>query len=159
MNSVRRALVLAIAASILTVAKGGAECESFSVSVTPVAFGRYDPTDHQPTTTTGRIDVVCTGESGQDSSLEISLSSGLAATASGRSLVRGIDHLTYNLYRDAGLSLVWGDGSSTGPPLRAHVRPGFAQQFSEYIVYGVIFPGQLVPSGQYQDVIRVTVAF
>jgi len=71
----------------------------------------------------------------------------------------GTTPLLYNLYRDAGRTQIWGDGT---PPsfTVSGVRPNRGRPTSyNYPIYGRIFANQAPDAGLYNDDPLVTVLF
>ena len=90
----------------------------------------------------------------RSSRAEIIIDSGRNPLGISRSLSGGTQHVSYQLYRDAGRTQVWG---SAGNALQ-FVSNGVARP-QQFVVYGRIPPGQEVASGVYTDVVTATVEF
>lgn len=156
-----RSLVLAGGIGMLSA--GSALAQTCNVSVTgPLNFGLYTfttPLDGAASLTVGcRLINMAPG---RVINYTIRLSSG-----PGSFLARQMNHLTlpgevltYNLYRDAARSLVWGDGTAgtvvvTGqfvfPPANQETVPAIP-------IYGRIPANQNVAAGAYQTISPVTV--
>ncbi len=129
-----------------------AEC---TVSTTPVNFGSYDPVVANATTpldSTGSVNVYCT----KGTVATVALDSGSHASGTTRRMLGSAgDLLRYELYRDAGRSVIWnttntdsGASASKNTPINA----GF-------IAYGRIPAGQDVGIGSYNDTVLVTVNY
>lgn len=123
----------------------GATC---SVSPQSTAFGAYDPFASSPLDGTGNVAVTC------DVSVPytLALSTG-AGTYSSRVMLNGTHRLTYNLFRDASRTTIWGDGSASTALVNGS---GIS---ANYPVYGRIAPRQNAYIGSYSDLIVVTVTY
>jgi spore coat protein U-like protein len=121
-------------------------------SMTGVSFGIYDVFSALPNNNgVGSITVNCRGGT---SSFVMSLSSGLSNSYASRTMMNGANSLNYNLYTNAGRTLVWGDGSGGSVTLS-----GLGNGKTTLNVFGQIFPGQNAKVGFYTDNIVVTVNF
>lgn len=112
-------------------AVGATVAKNCSISTTAVAFGRYDT----------RIDL------------------GLGANASGTTCrMKGTtDFLTYQLYRNAARSTVWGSGAGGGGGRNIAAAPSRAPR--TFTVYGRIAGGQDVGAASYNDTVVATINF
>ena len=110
-----------------------------------LAFGMYSGPSLNATTT---VSVTCTlGEP-----YTVALSNGLHFDGSHRRMEHGAsDHLQYDLYSDAARTIAW-NSTSTVPG----TGTGLAQSLE---VYGRIPGSQIVPLGEYEDTITVTVNY
>lgn len=77
-----------------------------TVSASGIAFGGYDPFVNQDVDSVANISVNCDATT----SYSIALSTGTGSYDS-RVMTSGIHQLLYNLYIDATLTTVWGDGT------------------------------------------------
>jgi spore coat protein U-like protein len=160
------ALALAVLAGAASPALAATDAGNVNVSATvgascvittaPLDFGNYAPLTTNaaaPLDASGSLVVQCTGGSGSG----IGLGDGLNFLATRRLLNGAANYLSYELYRDAGRSLRWGDAViadryATGFP--------FAATGSMTItIYGRVPGGQLVPAGTYTDTVTATVYF
>ena len=80
-----------------------------TLSASGVAFGIYNVFDTSPTDSTGSITYRCDNT---DKDITITISRGSSPTFAPRTLMQGSEPLSYNLFRDSGSTLIWGDGSS-----------------------------------------------
>jgi spore coat protein U-like protein len=116
-----------------------------------VAFGPYDPIGANatlPRDATGQLAYRC-----RRAGPLIALSPGAGGSFSPRLLRQGTQTLGYNLYRNAGRTEVWGDGSGgTFTLLGAAGR-------QTVTLYGRIFPGQPAAAGAYADTVIATLNF
>lgn len=124
-----------------------------TISTSPLTFGTFDPVVAHavaPLDSTGAVTITCT----KGAAPTVDLNLGQYASASVRRMWGGTDHLTYELYQDAGRTQVWGTGvQSMTPP----VAPGKAPR--SFTVYGRIAGGQDVVAGSYSDTVTATVNF
>lgn len=144
---------LAWAALLLVLSSPAAE-GACSISATGVSFGTYDVLAATPTDSTGGVNYQCDPK---EKDIRITLSTGSSGTFGPRSLVNGSHQLAYNLFEDAALTRVWGDGSGgtvfhvkkTPHPVKPTTIP----------IYGRIPALQDVAVGTYADTIIVTIDF
>jgi len=120
------------------------------VNTSGVAFGNYDPFANGDAYGTGNIAVLC--DSGIAYSIALSPGSG---TFAARELTSGAEVLNYNLYTDASLHVVWGDGAGA----TATVGGAGSGSAANIAVYGRIPARQNARVGAYSDNIVVTVTF
>jgi len=134
-----------------------ASAQSCTVASSPVAFGAYDPFSGSALQTTGRVDVACTDQTPYTVKLDVGVYGG------GTFATRKLKHLTigswllYNLYRDAGRSEVWGDGTG-GTYTVSGTGAGLGTP-NQHTVYGRLPALQNGHVGQYTDTITVTVTY
>lgn len=149
--------ILAKTAVILTVflllsGKAEAVC---SVTTTGLVFGNYDVSLLTATTSTGSVTVGCDNVPPINVTIMISQSPNSGGFAP--RLMRHAslaEFLSYNLYQDAAMLNIWGDGTlgtSTLTIKPKKNKPAVAT------VYGMIPPGQDVNIGLYSDTLTVTV--
>jgi len=142
---VYRRLLAAVLAGIVS----NAWC-ACGASTSGVSFGNYDPFARGDAYGTGNIAVLC--DAGVAYSIALSPGSG---TYAARALTNGAEVLHYNLYTDASLHVVWGDGAGA----TATVGGTGSGSAANIAVYGRI-PARQNPSvGPYSDSIVVTVTF
>ena len=153
---------LTIAAIFLLLACAAAEARTcFFRQIDGVAFGIYYPLQPGPLDARGRIRVFCWGraEPGQGNSYTVRISGVIAPGPSGRRMSSGADELEYNLYKDAARTEVWGDGSFGATPLVNVFGRNRFVVVGNHWVYGRIPPLLDRPSGQYTDIVDVTIEF
>ena len=143
-----------LAAVCVLAAARGAAAESCSISATSVVFGSYNVFNASPVDTTGSVVYRCTGNV---DAVAITMSRGRSQTFQPRELGKGTEKLTYNLYRDAARTTVWGDFSA-GTWAYIDLSPPNKNDVS-VTVYGRIPPGQDVTVGTYADTVTVVVLF
>lgn len=122
-----------------------------AISAGDLTFGNY-PAIAVPPTVLGTSTISVTCELGD--TYTIGLSDGVNAVGVQRRMARvavPVAYLSYNLFQDAGLAVIWRD---TGPTRVSGVGSGAAQL---YTVYGQLPGAQTVPVGAYIDTVTVTV--
>ena len=126
-----------------------------SVGATPVAFGSVSGGE---VSATGTITFTCNGGGGENP-FAIALSAGAGAFAA-RTMTRGANSLSYNLYADPAHTQIWGDGSSGTVTVAGNfdLTGNGPQSFNE-TVYGLVPAQSLPPPGVYFDTIVVTLTF
>jgi spore coat protein U-like protein len=144
-----RALLAAAALAALPAAARAQTCTV--LDVTGVAFGAYDPIGANavaPRDSTGQIRYRC-----RRAAPQVSLSAGAAGSYGPRQMRLGSLGLSYNLYRDAARTQIWGDGTAG-----TFTVPGQSGTRT-LVIYGRIFPGQAAAAGSYADTIVATLNF
>lgn len=129
--------------------------DNCTVSATDLAFGAF--TASADVTNTSSVKVRCTNGTGYT----VKLNEGSSGSFATRKLFNGSDFLAYNLYKDAGHTSIWGNGSNstftnggTGTGLSA------AKEVT-YTVYGKlpVSGNEDAPVGNYADTITVSVDY
>lgn len=110
-------------------------------------FGPYDVYSPAPLTATARLRLTCP----KGLTPQITISAGNSGAFDWRELRSLGDALRYNVYQDAGMTIIWGDG--TGGSSAYLSAAGNAQ----LTVYGRVPAAQDVTSGAYTDLLTVTV--
>ena len=126
-------------------------------SAAQIAFGTYDPLSALPLDATGRIDVVCDKN---NVPVRVDLDRGAGGSYLPRQMQSGSQTLAYNLYLDAGRSIVFGNGTGAtqaGAGITSQIGGG---EFRARVpLYGRIAPGLDAAFGSYSDSINVSVTF
>jgi spore coat protein U-like protein len=155
MSALRWAAALALAAWIGSgdpaVAQSATACV---ISLTGVQFGTYDVFSAVPLRSTGTIVYRC-GNRVRD--MTIALTRGQSSTYMTRTMRRVGEPLHYNLYLDAALAVVWGDGSA-GTSFYS-VRNARNNREVAITIYGSIPAQQDVSAGTYTDDVTATINF
>lgn len=128
------------------------------VSAANVAFGAYDPTSGSDVDVSANFVHRCT----KGTSYTITLSAGGGTYASRSMASAGVntDVLTYQLYRDAGYTQVFGDGTaSTFTVTGSGSGINGAGNNLTTAIYGRLTSGQDVSADSYSDTITVTVTY
>jgi spore coat protein U-like protein len=136
---------LGAALSLICASTWAASC---TLSTGGIAFGGYDPFVSQDVDSVANISVTCD----EPTSYSIALSTG-GGTYEQRVMTSGLHQLLYNLYTDATLSTVWGDGSGHSATV------GDTQLPATHTVYGRIPARQDAHVGVYNDTIVITLTF
>ena len=123
---------------------------SCAVSAADLAFGSYDPASATDAVATSTISVTCS----LLTPYSISLNNGTYASGATRRMGSGASRLTYEMYRDVGLTGLFGLASASLGI--SGVGIGSA---SPTVVYGKIPKNQNVAPGSYSDQITVTVDY
>lgn len=126
------------------------------VTASPLSFGAYDVFDPLARPSAATLTVWC--DPGQPADVTIGIGpSARSGSISTRQmqLVSGTDRLNYNLFTDASLTSVWGDGTAGASVVVPHVTHGSGN--IPVTVYGAIPAGQDVSAGTYSDSVLVTV--
>ncbi len=135
-------------------AVGARVVKNCSITTTAVAFGAYDPAVTNATTSldgTGTVVVACTKGAGT----RISLGRGANASGVTRRMRGAAAVLVYELYKNAGRTMVWRSGAANG--LTIPVAPSRAAR--TFTVYGRVPAGQDVVAGSYTDTVVATINF
>jgi spore coat protein U-like protein len=131
--------------ALICCAPSAASC---TLSTSGIAFGGYDPFVSHDVDSVANISVTCD----QTTSYSISLSTG-SGTYDQRIMTSGLHQLLYNLYTDATLSTVWGDGTGHSATVSD------TQLVATHTVYGRIPARQNAHVGAYGDTIVITLTF
>ena len=142
-----------MAVAVVLALPGRAEA-ACTVSATGLNFGPYNVYAASPVVSTGTISYRCDAS---DRDVQITISSGSSATFSPRTLKRGVEGLQYNLYRDSGMTSIWGDGTGATSIYTRRNPPN--NQNIDLTVYGQIFATQDVSAGTYTDSLVVMINF
>lgn len=128
-----------------------------AISTAAVAFGAYDPiVTHAatPLDATGTVTITCT----QGTSRTVGLNLGSNATGSTRRMVSGgTNYLTYELYKEAGRTNIW--GNSGADLVTPATDPAASNAPVDLTVYGRVPAAQNVVAGNYADTVVATVTF
>jgi spore coat protein U-like protein len=146
---VRRVCVIAcLAAASLAPATTRAATCTFSTG--GVDFGAYSLLATAPLKAPGRIDYACKGTPAITRAY-VTMSAGSSSNAGARTMTNGPERLGYNIYLDAALTTIWGDGGAYQGVWLNYPVTGFVP------FYGSIPPGQDVAAGAYADTLTITV--
>jgi spore coat protein U-like protein len=151
-------LILAVATAAPSAAQS--RIGSCNLTVFELSFGVYDVFESGPTRAVTRVLVDCRGAASKIRP-RIELSAGSSQDFAQRTQRAGVKVLTYNIYADAALTQVAGDGSSGTTALfpRLIGGGGGGGGISKVDLYGAIEPRQFVPPGAYFDTVYVTLIF
>ncbi len=143
---------------ILILPLAGNAAVSCNVATSGVSFGNYDLVSTANTTSMGNVSITCSDIGGAGAltvNITIAISaSSTSGTVSNRqmALAGGTDRLNYNLYQDAGMSLVWGNTPGVNDVALPKLRvPNNGSASTSVTIYGSIPAGQNVSVGNYSD--------
>lgn len=129
---------------------GGAPPPSCSVVASGLNFGIYTATSG-PVAFTGEIHVQC---SGGPATFTVALTAGSSGNASMRQMHAADGRVVrYQLYLDAARTRPWGDGGIGG------IGGPFTSSATTLTVYGLLFSGQRVPTGQVTDTVQAILSY
>lgn len=148
------ALCTAYVISCLAPARAVVSCV---FSTTPVAFGNYNVFTVAPRLLNGSVSYTCSGYPTGSGTVTITLSKGDASSYNPRFMLNGANQLDYNLYLDAGLTTIWGDGTG-GTSIYGPATATNATKVT-VTIFGRLPAGQDVPKGAYKDTITATLNF
>jgi spore coat protein U-like protein len=140
-------------AGTITMSRAAVSCV---ISATPVAFGNYNVFNVANTTSNGSVTYHCNGYLTGSGPITIYLGKGTSATYTPRFMHNGANHLNYNLYLDALLTQVWGDGTGGTSFYSATAVNDVAKTVT---VFGSILAGQDAHVGAYTDSVKATINF
>jgi spore coat protein U-like protein len=153
-------IVLLLCLSSLIWSVNRAEAFKCDVTATGLNFGSYDVFSPVPLDSTASIGVSCNIPSNNPHAplaVIISLNPGNSGNFSPRSMQSaGADTLDYNLYTNASMSTIWGDGNGGSSMQTAFVTSDMPWNAS---IFGRIPARQNVSVGSYSDIITVTIDF
>ncbi len=142
------------AVAILLASAAGVEAAQCTVSTTPVIFGAYNVFSVSPVDSTGTVSYRCNGGA---RFLLVTITKGQSVTFQPRELGKGLEKLSYNLFRDAARTSVWGDFTG-GTSAHTDANPPNNENVN-VTVYGRIPPAQDISAGSYADTVTVVVNF
>jgi spore coat protein U-like protein len=122
--------------------------------VTSVAFGSYNVFDTSSLDSSATITYNCNNQANH---VSIWLGKGSSSTFAPRTMTKGGETLSYNLFVDAARTAVWGDGTS-GTSVYARNNPPNNSNVN-VPVYGRVTAAQDVSAGSYSDTILATINF
>jgi len=149
-----RVLIVAAGTWLLSTTSAFAQSPSCTISVTSVAFGNYNVFTTTPDDSTGTITYRCNSAA---MNISIALSDGSSTTFSPRTLRKGGEVLSYNLYRNAARTQIWGNGTG-GTSVYTQSNPPNNQNVN-VSVYGRIPALQDVSAGNYSDTVSAVINF
>lgn len=149
-----RVLIVAAGMLLLSTTSAFAQSPSCTISVTSVAFGNYNVFTTTPDDSNGTITYRCNSSA---VNISISLSDGSSSTFSPRTLRKDGEILSYNLYRNAARTQIWGNGTG-GTSVYTRANPPNNQNVN-VTVYGRIPALQDVSAGNYSDTVSAVINF
>jgi spore coat protein U-like protein len=144
---------LVVALAMLLWCAGRADAANCTISTTSVSFGVYSVFTVAPSDSAGTVTYRCTG----NANIMVTITTGQSGTFNPRRLIQGAEQLSYNLYRDAARSVIWGDGSAG---TQAHAQVNVPNNTTINVpVYARVPAAQDVTAGSYTDSVSVTINF
>ncbi|MBI2188321.1 MAG: spore coat protein U domain-containing protein [Acidobacteria bacterium] len=144
--------VLLVVAAVAAVPRAAdAAC---TITTTSIRFGAYDPLGTSPNDSTGTVTYRCAPP---DRNVSIMLGTGASGSFNPRQLSKGVEQLSYNLYRDAARSVTWGDGTG-GTSFYFDADPPNWQDVV-LTIYARVPAGQDISAGSYTDGVSVVINF
>jgi spore coat protein U-like protein len=125
-----------------------------NIAVTPISFGAYNVFAAAPLRSTGTFSVTCNEAPPPTVTITVGASAASGVVNPRQMRSANGDALSYNLFTDSALSLVWGDGASGGNVLQQKVTKN---KVWNAIVYGSLPALQNVSAGSYSDNLVVTI--
>jgi spore coat protein U-like protein len=147
------ALVRVLIVGVSLVSHGNAHTQTSGCTVTtqPLSFGSYNVDALSPLTTSSKIEIRCASRI----TITLGIDGGNFAPSgtSSRQMrhITGSDSLTYNVFQDASMTSVWGDGLRNAG--RSFTVNGALSAFA----YAMIPAGQDVRFGEYRDALSIVV--
>lgn len=129
------------------------------VNVSSISFGNYDVFSTAPLSSTGYISVTCRGQNHKPLAITASITSGGSGGFCPRKMRNsggGGDLLDYDIFTDASMTNVWGDGTACSSTVPASTT---GNGLWNSVMYGRIPAGQDVAAGPYSDTVTVTVTW
>jgi spore coat protein U-like protein len=153
------AIVLLLCLSSLAWPVNRAEAFQCDVTATGLNFGSYDVFSPEPLESQAEIKVYCNNPEQNPHDPLVYLSPGNSGNFARRSMksLTSSDQLDYNLYTDAFMSTIWGDGNGGSSAKTALVNKDMQPWTAK--IYGRIPARQNVRAGSYSDTITVTIDF
>ncbi len=137
----------------LFAASGSAIGASCSITTVPtLGFPNYDVFAIAATTTSQTAKFHCDNDVNITVGIGKSSTSGTIATR--QMSAGGTDRLNYNIYKNAGFSVLWGDGTAGTTGLVVSTN----NQNASVPIFGKIDPGQNVSVGNYADTVVLSVS-
>lgn len=131
-----------------------ASAQSCTISATSVNFGNYNVFDGSALDSTGSITFRCNSRA---SNITVTLTRGGSSTFNPRRMFKGAEVLTYNLFRNASRTTIWGDGTS-GTAVYSNANPPNNSNVN-LTVYGQVPAGQDVSAGTFSDTVTAVINF
>ena len=143
-----------VALAVLMVLSWSSHAEAAcTISASGINFGTYSVFSATPDDATGTVTVDCTNT---DNNVSVTFSAGASGTFAARTMKKGAEALSYNLFAEASRTTVVGDGTS-GSVYFFSAHPGNPPQ--TITLYGRIPALQDVSIGSYTDTVLASVNF
>jgi len=151
---------VALSAALSLLSGAAVAATTCTLAVSNVAFGGYDVFSAASLDTSGTIIVTCARSGGPNPTVTITIGPGAygGSTASRKMKMNGgADFLSYNLFRDAGRTAVWGEVPGLDAFTQTLAVPNNSSAQLTATIFGRIPAGQDVSKGTYSDSVVVTV--
>jgi spore coat protein U-like protein len=125
-----------------------------TIGTNPLAFGAYDPVVAHASSNldgTGTVTITCN----KGAVTTVGLDLGANASGTTRRMTNGTDFLTYQIYKEAARTNIWGNSGAN--LLDTGTAPSKSPR--SFSAFGRIPSGQDVGSGSYTDTVVATVNF
>ncbi len=153
-----KSIVMIIATASVVFCAAQSHASNCWVSTSPVVFGSYNVFSTSPTTSRGTITLTCNNHPSKPMQATISISPGGSGSFNPRQMRSSASdgNMNYNLYTDASLTSIWGDGTGGTSTVS-----GSASRQSPLVstIYGSIPARQNLSAGNYSDNLVVTVTW
>ena len=127
-----------------------------TASTAAVSFGAYDTLSPANDDSTGTLTVDCdVGER----NIVASINGGSSGSIAARTLRNGAVTLNYNLFADAGRTILWGDGVTGSSVTLDFINSAGGVRHYRNTIYGRIPALQAVGAGVYVDTVTITVTY
>ncbi len=140
-----------------------AEAASCAITTPTLAFGSYDPlvaTNHDSTAV---VNVSCTRTVIPTETVNYTLTAsiGNGPSYAARRMMSGLEILNYNVYRNAAMTQVWGNGTGGSFSITGSFRLNDTNptRNRNHTIYGRIPPLQNSAAGTYTDTLVMTLTF
>lgn len=155
--AIRFRRILCASLILLFVFPESAEAINCRLRVFPINFGTYLPMRSTPLDVTGFMIVRCVGRPG---SFVIQVGPGMSGDQLNRTMFSsGSNFLAYNIYRNAGRTIVWGDGTPPTVTLSGVRNRRGRPNWYFYPLFARAFANQAPNPGFYRDNVLITVLF
>lgn len=147
-----KTLILSLISLVLLSTLQAGSCD---IQQSQLNFGVYSALESEAEKTNSSIELYCEGTG----SYQISVTSGNGQFRR-RKMISDNDHLFYNLFLNAGLNQVWGNGTGNTHSMNGYYRSNYGDYTrNEHFYYGAIYPQQDARPGRYKDDIFVSISF
>lgn len=137
-----------------------ARAQTCSASTAAVVFGTYAPLSGAGVSTTGSVTVTCQATVALLVSYAISLGGGASGNIQARAMSGTGGTLPYQIYTNAGHTIVWGDGTGGSQTQgTSYLLSVLVPVVNTFTAYGTIAANLRVSPGTYGDTVTVLVTY
>ncbi len=139
-----------------------ADAASCTITSPTLSFGSYDPLVAANDDSTAIVRVSCTRTILPSETVNYTLTSsiGNGPSYAARRMTSGLEILNYNVYRNAGRTQIWGNGTGGSFAITGSFNLNNATPRNRnHTLYGRIPPLQNAAAGAYNDTLVVTLTF